>query len=139
MRVQAVIFDMDGVITDSEPLHAEAMDLVLGQRGFHLNDGDHEAIIGSNIDYTWRYLTGRFGLDGAVETWKAEYEQVAAEVAQATEAERRGETTIEGRKAMIAQEIMAQGITPAILRDSPTGGASFDQAIADAVVGMETQ
>ena len=80
MRVEAVIFDMDGVITDSEPLHAQAMDLVLGRRGFHLNDGDHEAIIGSNIDYTWRYLTGRFGLDGAVETWKAEYEQVAAEV-----------------------------------------------------------
>ena len=53
---------MDGVITDSEPLHAEAMDLVLGQRGFHLNDGDHEAIIGSNIDDTWRYLTGRYEL-----------------------------------------------------------------------------
>lgn len=29
---RAVIFDMDGVITDSEPLYAEALDIVLGRR-----------------------------------------------------------------------------------------------------------
>ncbi len=74
MKKQAVIFDMDGVITDSEPFYAEAVNVVLAPLGHRLTDEDHRAIMGSSIDYTWQWVIDRFGLDGDVERWKAPYD-----------------------------------------------------------------
>ena len=80
MTKQAVIFDMDGVITDSEPLYGEAVNVVLAREGLALSDDDHRAIMGSSIAYTWRYVIDRFGLDGGVEDWTPAYDVAVAEV-----------------------------------------------------------
>ena len=74
MNKQAVIFDMDGVITDSEPLYAEAVNAVLADRGLFLTREDHRHIMGSSIDYTWTWVMERFGLDGGLEQWEAPYD-----------------------------------------------------------------
>lgn len=89
MTKQAVIFDMDGVITDSEPLYNEAVNVVLAPEGLTLSEDDHRAIMGSSIRYTWRYVIDRFGLAGEVEDWTPAYDAAVAEVlgANATAAE----------------------------------------------------
>jgi len=77
---QAVIFDMDGVITDSEPLYSEAVNLVLAKAGASLTDEDHRAIMGSSIDFTWQYVIDRFGLEGTLEDWKPSYDHAVVEL-----------------------------------------------------------
>src|SRR5437870_2297833 len=39
--LRAVIFDMDGVICDSEPLHMQAFQNVLAEEGIHITDNDY--------------------------------------------------------------------------------------------------
>ncbi len=75
MRKQAVILDMDGVLTDSEPLYAEAVNVALHETGFTMSSTDHQAIMGSSIDYTWEWVVDRFGLDRDLAYWKARYEK----------------------------------------------------------------
>lgn len=80
MSKQAVIFDMDGVITDSEPLYAQAVNLVLTEHGLALTEEDHRAIMGSSIDSTWRYVIDRLGLDGDMARWKAQYDRAVLDL-----------------------------------------------------------
>ena len=75
MKKQAVIFDMDGVITDSEPLYAEAINEVLASHGHVLTPDDHRAVMGSSIDDTWAYVARRFDIDGPLDPWKAAYDE----------------------------------------------------------------
>ena len=74
---------MDGVICDSEPLYAEALDEVLGRHGIILDPADHRAVIGSSISYTWRYLIDRFELEGDTRYWARIYDQSVAELLSA--------------------------------------------------------
>src|SRR3954467_1723571 len=41
MSLRAIIFDMDGVICDSEPLHLQAFQKVLGEEGIVLTDNEY--------------------------------------------------------------------------------------------------
>ena len=71
--IRAVIFDMDGVITDSEPLYAEAVNATIDSTPHRLSATDHMAIMGSSIEATWDYVIDRFGLDGGRERWESAY------------------------------------------------------------------
>lgn len=73
MPIHAVIFDMDGVITDSEPFYSEAVNVVLNGSGHRLTGADHNAIMGSSIDYTWTWVMDRFKLPGPSEFWTDKY------------------------------------------------------------------
>ena len=57
--IRAVIFDMDGVITDSEPLYAEAVNATIDSTPHRLSATDHMAIMGSSIEATWDYVIDR--------------------------------------------------------------------------------
>ena len=46
MTFSAVIFDMDGVLVDSEPLHLRTTNEVLARRGAHLDDATYATFIG---------------------------------------------------------------------------------------------
>ena len=75
---QAVVFDMDGVITDSEPLYQRALDSVLAREGITLTDADVRAVIGRSILHTWRFIIRQYALAGAIENWIAEYDEAVA-------------------------------------------------------------
>ncbi|MBI3744383.1 MAG: HAD family phosphatase [Chloroflexi bacterium] len=79
----AVIFDMDGVITDSEPLYGQAVNVVLHGLGHHMSDEDHAAIMGSSIDYTWEWVIKRYNLHGDVAHWKREYDKAVVDLLSA--------------------------------------------------------
>ena len=60
---EAVIFDMDGVLVDSEPIHFATTNDVLALRGVQLERADYDPCIGMDEVAFFALLCERFGLD----------------------------------------------------------------------------
>lgn len=60
---RAVIFDMDGVITDTEKYYVEAMVMHLKECGHEVSPEDMTDLYGSTQMYIWEKLTERYGLE----------------------------------------------------------------------------
>lgn len=77
------IFDIDGLMVDTEPLSRRAWDQVLGQHGQVMDDETYKALIGYRIDETADYLIKQFGLmDDAgslIQQKRAAYEPLLAQ------------------------------------------------------------
>jgi HAD superfamily hydrolase (TIGR01509 family) len=58
----AVVFDLDGVLWDGEPLYHEAFNLLLAPHGHSLSDDDYNRIIGRSLEACWAWIRDRFGL-----------------------------------------------------------------------------
>ena len=65
MSVDAILFDMDGVLVDSEPLHFATTNAVLGRRGRRLDARDYEGLKGLTDLALFERLGARFGLSEA--------------------------------------------------------------------------
>jgi HAD superfamily hydrolase (TIGR01509 family) len=61
-RFHAVIFDMDGVVADSEPAYLEGINQVLAQHGVQLSPGENTEIMGTTVEVTWNTVIQRFRL-----------------------------------------------------------------------------
>ena len=59
----AVIFDMDGVLIDSEPLHLRATQTALGARGASFSERDNRAFFGATDPELFRILRILFDLE----------------------------------------------------------------------------
>ena len=70
--LQAVLFDMDGVLVDSEPLWFQAETMVMARLGGSWGEGDQHALLGGSMDVTVAYLLERgtrLVEPAVVETW----------------------------------------------------------------------
>ncbi len=65
--LRAVIFDLDGTIIDSEPLHTEAVLRILYERGSVLDSRELDTYIGISSSVMWSEMRDRFGLQESVE------------------------------------------------------------------------
>jgi len=63
--IRAFIFDMDGVLVDSEPLHLEAINLVLKPHGVALSEVENRAYLGWTEAAFWEAVRARFDLPGS--------------------------------------------------------------------------
>jgi HAD superfamily hydrolase (TIGR01509 family) len=61
-RYRAVVFDLDGVIWDGEPLYHEAFNVVLAPYGQRVSDADYNEIIGRSVEAAWDWVRERFSL-----------------------------------------------------------------------------
>ena len=59
---RAVIFDLDGVLWDGEPLYHEAFNVILEPYGYHLTKDDYDYIIGLSVEGAWDWVRRRFEL-----------------------------------------------------------------------------
>jgi HAD superfamily hydrolase (TIGR01509 family) len=59
-----VLFDLDGLLIDSEPLWGRAEEAVVAARGGQLTDEDRRATIGRSIEASMELHAGRLGLPG---------------------------------------------------------------------------
>ncbi len=58
----AVLFDMDGVLVDGEPLHFAAVNAILADEEVELDMVTYTEYLGTTLDHTWNDLRVRFGL-----------------------------------------------------------------------------
>ena len=61
-RTQAIVFDMDGVLIDSEELHAHAKRIAFAHAGFALSDADLRSYVGRSDAVMIDEIGARYGL-----------------------------------------------------------------------------
>ena len=59
--IEAVVFDLDGVLVDSEPTHFRAANRVLAQYGATIDEADYMTFVGLGEAATWQAWQRRFG------------------------------------------------------------------------------
>lgn len=64
---KAVIFDMDGVIIDSEPAHYEVNKIIFNNLNITVSDSEYSKFIGVSNPVMWKVLKERHGLQQSVE------------------------------------------------------------------------
>lgn len=75
MGIKAIVFDLDGVVVDSEPIHYKTVDIVLQRKGIVIKDEDEEIrryARGRRVSETWAYLKERFQLPDGVNDLRKE-------------------------------------------------------------------
>jgi HAD superfamily hydrolase (TIGR01509 family) len=59
---QCVIFDMDGVIIDSEPMHKVCEREMFKRFGLSVSEEDHNALVGATDETMWQRIANIYGL-----------------------------------------------------------------------------
>ena len=79
---RAIIFDMDGVLVDSEPLFHDAINRLLTQEGAEpVSEGENqETLLGTTIEETWRRLKASRALPLPVESYMGRYDGMVREM-----------------------------------------------------------
>ncbi len=65
--IKAIIFDMDGVLVDSEPFHIEIEKQQFLLNQISISDEEHHQFMGTASDVMWREIAGRHTLNIPVE------------------------------------------------------------------------
>jgi HAD superfamily hydrolase (TIGR01509 family) len=73
--IEAVVFDLDGVLVDSEPIHFRAANRVLGRYGAAISEADYCGFIGLGETATWRQWRERYRLSESLEALLAAHTQ----------------------------------------------------------------
>lgn len=113
VNVKAVLFDMDGVLFNSMPYHADAWHTVMERHGLHLSREEaylHEGRTGAatiNLVYQRQY-----GCDADPKLIESIYAEKSAEFSKHPEPD-----VMPGAKEIL-QKIKAQGITPVLVTGS---------------------
>ena len=61
-KFKAIIFDMDGVLVDSEPYHVEIEKRVFKKMNLNVSDEEHAGYMGMATDIMWKHIIGKRNL-----------------------------------------------------------------------------
>ncbi|MBN1819396.1 MAG: HAD family phosphatase [Prolixibacteraceae bacterium] len=67
MKFEAIIFDMDGVLVNSEPHYSRIEKENFKLLGLEISDEEHRMFQGSATDHMWRILKKKYGLKQSLE------------------------------------------------------------------------
>lgn len=73
--ILAVVFDMDGVLLDSEPLHHATVNAILAAEGQTLSLDGYLGYIGTTLQDTWGDLAAKLGLHHPYAFYAARYDE----------------------------------------------------------------
>lgn len=110
--IQAVIFDLDGLMIDSEPLSKVAWNLLLAEYDQELSDAEFRSTIGLDSLATSSLLKGLKGLDEEAERLDEKIEGLRLEIIQ-TEAE-----AVDGLEELI-RILIERGFKIGVASNSP--------------------
>lgn len=65
--LKAVIFDMDGVIIDSEPVHLKLEQKMFRELGINVTKEEHYSYIGTTSNYMWEDIRNKHGVTKVLE------------------------------------------------------------------------
>ena len=74
-RFSAVIFDMDGVLADSEPLYLQGINEVLSDFGLAITEDDHTELLGAAVGPTWDFIFGKYSPPASYDECVARYDR----------------------------------------------------------------
>ena len=113
--LKAVIFDMDGVIIDSEPTHMKLENETYKKLGIEVTGDEHLSFVGATSNYMWETLKNKYKLSQTLEEL-IEYERNKYfKYLNSDECEI---TLIEGVKELI-EDLHENGVKLAIASSSP--------------------
>ncbi|MGD0862931.1 MAG: HAD family phosphatase [Candidatus Limnocylindrales bacterium] len=75
-EIGGVVFDMDGVLTDTEPIHARAMKALLARFHAVLTARDYAQLVGLGHEEYWRSVRKRFCLSDPAPVLAAQFERI---------------------------------------------------------------
>ncbi|NGZ75120.1 HAD family hydrolase [Saccharibacillus alkalitolerans] len=111
--IEAFIFDMDGVIIDSEPMHFEVDRRIMADYGYPVTQEKLEEYVGMTTPELWTAIRAEFGMSQTVE------EIVAYQMGHKIEALRAADMEpIDGIRELLA-ELKRAGIPCAVASSSP--------------------
>jgi HAD superfamily hydrolase (TIGR01509 family) len=79
-RHEAIVFDLDGVLWDGEPLYHEAFNVVLRPRGFVVTPEDYSSIIGNSVENAWAWVLRHFAIDEPAGAFYEAYDAAVIEL-----------------------------------------------------------
>lgn len=96
-RVQAVVFDMDGLLVDSEPLWQDARIAAFGADRLRWTEADQHKIMGSSTEFWAEYIAERLGGTHSLD------EIIDAVLSEMEKAYRRGVPLLPGADEVVAE------------------------------------
>ena len=79
---RAVIFDLDGVLWDGEPLYHEAFNLILDPYDVRVSEDDYNQIIGLSVEAAWDWVRRRFDLTVPAADFLRDYNEAVLRLLQ---------------------------------------------------------
>lgn len=76
-RIEAVIFDLDGVLVDSEPAHQSATTQLVAPGA--VTDEEYARFVGASVEWFAEWVRERFSLDLTVDEVIARYDELVTE------------------------------------------------------------
>lgn len=80
--LKAVIFDMDGVLIDSEPVHYQANKEIMEEFGYSLDYEYYKGFIGSTLTYMWEVLKEKYEINKEIKELNAMSEKYSRDVVE---------------------------------------------------------
>lgn len=77
--VNAVVFDMDGVLVDSEPFGCQLDNMFLKQFGHEIDEEFSHKLVGTTMQKSWEMIKEHFEMPHALEELTAEYKRFSLE------------------------------------------------------------
>ena len=115
---QAIIFDMDGLMVDSEPLAQQAWEQILQAHGYHMADDVYRQMIGLRIDQSVKVLLANYPLSITAEDLIAQKAAIFHEIRE------QGVPAMPGLMTL-QSEIKERGIPWAVATSSPRDHAEI--------------
>src|SRR6266542_3400441 len=136
---RAVIFDLDGVIWDGEPLYHEAFNVVLAPHGHTVTESDYTEIIGLSVEAAWDWVRERFSLDESPAVFYRAYNDAVLELMRQPREPLPGVADLLGELKALGLPV---GLASASLRqwvDTTLAGLGLNGAFAATVTASEVE
>ena len=135
---QAVIFDMDGVLADSEPLYEQGINEVLADFGLAISEEEHTQLLGTTVKATWDAIFEWHSPPESYDACVARYDQAMGRLLSAPRDPLPGvrETLAELRRRNVPLALASSSWPnwiDALLKSTALGGA-FDVIVSSTAV-----
>jgi HAD superfamily hydrolase (TIGR01509 family) len=111
---RAVVFDMDGVLADSEPTYLKAANVVLAPLGKHVSEEQNRLFIGTSVRNTWAKIMQLLDLPGDLDEYVCRYNEVLVSLLS------RPRPTLPGVRELLG-ELERRGLPRALVTSSWQG------------------